>query len=236
MSKKSTKFVHLTKAQKKRKRFSHPLTDNPPPALVNEQLNEILKRYIAGEKELRNDLILGNIRFLRSIIARYLYYWPITRPFLDEMVSTGVEAIIEFVDSLTLQVLDKEYTFIHLLGWKIRREIAKEINNLRAIVSAPDGTNRYFEQVNKPTIYREKEVDLTDIQNTHGYFNSELIFFEIHDILEAIVKNDKEAAIIAKENWGLSNKEIAQKIGMSERQVRRIRFNLLEKYYELTGD
>lgn len=234
----SKKVVHLTKVQRIKKKFSHPLLNDPPPALIGGQLEIVLEQYFAGSKEARDELILGHFRYLRALVARYLYHWPITRPFLDEMVSVGLETIVEAVDNLKQSDLSggTDYSFLKYLRGRVIGKIEREINNLRAITSASRRRNQILEKKGVEAIYRENEADLTNVGSACGCFDNEFIFLEIRDTLKAIVKNDKEKRIIAEENWGLSNKEIAQKYGISERQVRRVRLNLLKRYCILIGD
>jgi len=234
----SKKVVHLTKVQRMKKKFSHPLLNNAPPALLGEQLEVVLERYFTGNKEARDELIFGHFRYLRALVARYLYYWPITRPFLDEMVSVGLETIVEAVDNLKQSDLDSntDYSFLRYLRGRIIGKIEREVNDLRAITSASRRRNQILEGEGTEAIYRENEADLTNVNSACGCFDSGFIFLEMQDILKAIAKNNKERGIIAEANWGLSNKEIAQKCEISERQVRRIRLNLLKRYYTLIGD
>jgi len=234
----SKKVVHLTKAQRRKKKFSHPLLNDAPPALIGEQLEIVLEQYFVGNEEAREELILGHFRYLRSLVARYLYYWPITRPFLDEMVSVGLETIVVAVNNLKQSDLDgsDSYSFLKHLRGRLIGKIEGEINDLRAVASASRRRNQILEKGGVEAIYRVNEADLTDVKNACGRFDNEFTFFEIRDVLKATVKNDKEKRIIAEENWGLSNKEIAQKCEISERQVRRVRLNLLKRYCILMKD
>ena len=156
------KMVHLTAAQKRRKHFQHPLIDNVPPLLTTEYLNQLLTTYFSTTKnsdnhtKVKQELIVNYFRLLASVIARYLYHWPVSRRFLDEMVSTGAETITRIVTELDSDRLTKGDWFMSLggliEGW-LRFDIEDTINKLRGIAPAPRSTNQDKERAGESPIY-----------------------------------------------------------------------------------
>ena len=239
------KMVHLSPVQRKRKKFSHPLTDNASLQLTEKGLNILLETYFENRSvEIGKKLMVSYFRLLRSTVARYLYHWPVTRRFLDEMVSAGAEAIIRVIAKLQPE---------QLRGWKggedennskaigglienaIRHSIETTINNLRGVIPASERTNRGRETRHKNPIYGTINVDLSDeaVQKSQGYVDLDLFIFEIKDALDKITSTVISKKIASQENWGLSNLELGKKLGISSRWVRSVRNKLRKKYLKL---
>lgn len=236
------KMVHLTPAQRGRKSFYHPLTNNAPPYLSDEQLDQLLSDYFKLDTadtfrvEITETLIVNYFRSLRGIVARYLYHWPLTRRFLDEMVSTGAEAIVKVVTNLTLKKLE-ERELINWIDGAIRFNIETVINNLRGVVAASRTTNFDRERVGRLPVYGNVEADLTTdaIKDSKAYIDIGLLLFELEDALEVIAQTELEKRILAEENWGLSHIEVGLKLGVSPEHVGRLR-NCLRDHYDKLGE
>jgi hypothetical protein len=231
------KMVHLTPVQRRRKRFHHPLTEG-------ENLNHLLLEYFTIDEdserrvEIGQELIMNYFCLLRSIVARYLFHWPVSRRFLDEMVSTGVVTITRIITELKPEQLDEEDRFKSLGGlieWSIRLNIETIINDFRGIVPASRRTNHRREQEGKKPFYGNVEANLTGekIKNSHEYVDFEPFIFEVRDALKKIAKTDLEEKILAPENWGLSHLELGKKIGKGARWVLAVRKRLRERYRKL---
>lgn len=238
------KMVHLTPAQRKRKKFNHTLTDKIAPQLSKELLDNLLLVYFntdigtSENTEVRHRLISNYLRLLRSTVARYLYHWPVSRRFLDEMVSTGAEAIIKVIDNLEPEQLDSEDAYRSLGGLvenAIRHNIETIINKLRGIAPASERTNRRRERRNKRPIYGNIETGLAseDVKNSREYVDIDPFIFELEDTIIALAKTEIERQVLAKENWGLSNAELSKKLGKSQRWVLAVRNRLRERYIKL---
>ena len=234
------KMVHLTPAQRRRKKFRHPLIDKAPPHLPPERLNILLADYFKFDTEntrrieITEILIVNYFRLLSGIVARYLYHWPLTRRFLDEMVSVGAEAIIKVIEGLTPKKL-KERDLVNWIDGAIRFSIETTINDLRGIVPAPRTTNFNRERVGRQPIYGNVETNLTSdrVQDLRAYEDMGLLIFEVEDALGVIAQTKLEKQILAKKNWGLSHIELGEKLSTSPRHVNRIRNYLRNRYNKL---
>jgi hypothetical protein len=234
------KMVHLTPGQKRRKKFCHPLIDKAPPHLSDEQLKQLLLNYFEPgiEKtyhaEITEILIINYLRLLGGTIARYLYYWPLTRRFLDEMISTGVEAITKVIIELTLEKLAKR-DLVNWIDGAIRFSIETTINDLRGIVTASRPTNFNREREKRKPVYGNIEAALTSdrAQDSKQYEDLTFLIFEIGDAFEVIARSKLERRILAEENWGLSHVELGQKLCTSSQHIGRLRNCLWDRYNKL---
>jgi len=239
------KMVHLTPAQRGQKRFSHPLTGNAPRPMTEEQLNPLLLAYfdtIEGSElhaEIGGKLMVNYLRMLGSMTGRYLYHWPVTRRFLDEMISAGAEAITKVIVKLRpehLEDRDKFRTLGHLIESSIRKSIETIINDFRGVAPMDDRVNRGREAKNQKPIYGTVKTDLgEDVKNSQRYNDTGLFILEMEDAIEKIARTETERQILAKGNWGLSNAELGRKLGMSERWMFETRGQLYERYMKLGG-
>lgn len=238
------KMVHLTVAQKRRKSFQHPLVDNVPPLLTTEHLNQLLTAYFAATKnsarhtEVKQELVVNYFRLLSSVVARYLYHWPVSRRLLDEMISTGTETITRIITNLKPDRLTEGDWFRSLggliEGW-LRFDIEDTINKLRGIAPAPRSTNHDQERAGKRPIYGNVETSLMndEVKNSQGYTDIDPVILEIKDTLRRIAKTDYEVQILMDENWGLSNAEVAEKLGKTPQWISTVRKRLRERYNRL---
>lgn len=238
------KMVHLTSAQKRRKSFQHPLIDNVPSLLTAEYLNQLLVVYFATDKNsvkhttFKQELIVNYFRLLASVIARYLYYWPVSRRFLDEMISTGAETITRIITNLKPGRITEGDWFRSLggliEGW-LRFDIEDTINKLRGIAPAPRSTNQGKERAGKRPIYGNVEANLMseEVKNSQEYTDIDPVILEIKDTLRKIAKTDYEVQILMDENWGRSNAEVAEKLGKTPQWISTVRKRLRERYDEL---
>jgi len=236
------KMVHLTPAQIRRKKFNHPLTENASPPLTEEQLDSLLliyfkldsadKRYI----EIRNSLVVNYFSLLNYIVARYLFHWPVTRRFLDEMISAGVEAIIKVITKLKPAQLEERNLVCWVEG-AIRFGIETIVNDLRGIAPASRSTNFDRERVNKKPIYGDVVANLSSewVKSVAMYYDAGLRIFEAGDAVEIIAHTKFERQVLAQENWSLTNAELGEKLNASSQHIGRVRKCLRDRYMKLGG-
>lgn len=239
----SQKMVHLTPVQRRRKKFKHPLIDNVPEALTEDYLDQLLSAYFETAKvriyhaEIAQELVVNYFRLLRSVVARFLYHWPVSRRFLDEMVSTGVETIVTIIADLEPTQLeeDRYRSLGGLIEGKLRFAIETIINKFRGVAPAPRSTNHERERAGERPIYGTIEFGLSSdaVKDLRTYMDTTPLILEVKDLLGKIVKTDFEEQILLSENWDLSNAELAEKLGKGRRWVSEIRNRLHKRYEEL---
>ena len=177
-------------------------------------------------------------RLLRSTVARYNYHWVVCRRFIPEMVSAGGEAIVHTILKLTPeQVKDdnKSQALGGLIEGAIRHSIETTINDLRGVLPASERTNRSRESDDQRPIYGSIEADLASnhVKNLKAYLDPSFVRTDILDAIEAIARSPVEKAVCAPSSWGLSNREVSKRLGISPQHVGRVRTTLRLRYQEL---
>ena len=234
----STCMVRLQPGQRRGAPVHHPLLKDLPKPLPKEQVEVLLARILEGDIEARNELILAHLPMLSHTVGRYLYNWPLTRRFLDEMVSAGVLGMTKAAADITEEALAEKTVGVIILGY-IRKYIEEEVARLRGIVPASVRTNQRRVAAGLEPIFGETVGDLTSqgVEDSHYYMEEG---FEIFDVLEAVNQLKGEFsridAIFDKKYWGLSDDELAVITGVKRRMVCWYRSELLQRYRELTDN
>lgn len=128
--------IRLRPWQKKFADFRHSLLDIANDyKLTNDEF----------DKADRHVRILSRIWVVRRIVGRFLYHWPITEVWLEDMISVGFEVISEFED------LTQEKPLLN----RIVHEIEVMLNDSRSLVRASLATNRRRERDGKELEYGE---------------------------------------------------------------------------------
>ena len=208
--------IRLQPTQRSTRAFTHPIFNQAP---------------IATNR--RDEEIFSHLRPLKTIVGRYLYHWPLSQRFLDEMVSVGLTTIVECVDNDS-PLQSKRYE-------PVCRAIEKELNNLQGIVPAPEGTNRLRSRKKQEPIFGFVESSL-DTQTT----DSDTVYVAV-DVLEIVERLRTEtrlqqieltiiASMLESKNWGMDLDTLSQQLGLSKGRIQRYRRNLLARYYKLAGD
>lgn len=208
-------LVHLQPWQRTIKRFKHPFFE------------------LAAESPSFNDPVFTHLPLLYNIVGRYLYHWPLTQRFLDEMVSVGLLAIVECATKNT-PLTENSYS-------PICNAIETEINQLQGIVPAPLRTNTRRCSQNKPPIFGQIESDLSTqaAEKDTGHVLVDIL--EIVGILKNATRQRMQElklilTILDSENWGLSVEDLSIQLGLSRSRVRQCQQKLLTHYYKLAGE
>ena len=236
------KMVHLTPVQRRRRKFSHPLTDNAPGPLTAEELGLLIVAYFGSsltwKRHAQDKITLNCMRLLRSTVARYLAHWTVCRRFMPEMVSTGAESVVRVIGKLPRLLLEEEDQS-HFIGGlvecAIRHAIETEVNRLRGVVTASERTNWNREKARENPVYGTIDVNLEApiVQSIAVHDDIDTFAFELEDAIESIATTGLERLVLEKENWGLSNVEVGKRVGVSPQHVGRVRNYLRERYENL---
>lgn len=233
-------MVKLGPSQQSVLPVKHPVLKKVSSPLAEDEINELIPQAIAGSTQAREKLILGHLGMLRHTIGRYLYHWPLTRRFLDEMVSVGLITLTRQINMLTEDTLNEHELGVYLLQ-HICKHIEIEIAKLRGIAPASMRTNQRRVEKGKEPIYGAVE---TNLQNPHvkdGFCYMEAGFEELEtmEVIE-LLQNDVDSylvpIILSRDCWGLNDHEIARKTGAPQQTVSWCRQEMLKRYDELTGE
>ncbi len=236
-------MVRLTPTQLRCSPVKHPLFDGIAGPLDEEQLSELVPLALGGDECARDELIVGHLSMLRHTVGRYLHHWPLTRRFLDEMVSAGVYGMVHALQILNEGSLESKTIGTYLLQ-HIYKHIETEVCALRGIAPAPIRTNQKRVKEGLAPIFGTVIGDVAAAQFTAGYSYIEPGFEEF-DVFEALDKLRNEFdkmrddfahldIIFDRENWGKTNREVSDITGVPRRTVHWYRTELLRRYKELT--
>lgn len=234
-------MVKLQPGQQRVRHFHHPLLDTSNEPLSEEEVSELVKKFLHGDANARDELVLCHLSMLRHTIGRYLYHWPLTGRFRDEMVSIGLYAMLYALNRLQAGMLEDTTLGQYLLG-HICSSIEDEIAKLRGICPAPPRTNRKRIKDGDEPIFGavEANIESPKVQDGYAYIETRFDEFDTLDTIAALrkaAKHNLERDLLLNEDlWGLSDKEIATKLGVPRRTVGWHRSVLLKRYYELVGD
>jgi len=130
--------IRLRPGQNQTQPFGHPLLDNCDDYKLTPQQ---FKTASQEEKQ------LSMLWLIRWMVGKYLFHWPMTEPFLDDMCSVGFETLCGYPD------LTNEKGLIN----KLHEQIETYLNNNRAIVRASLSTNKSRSSEGRELEYAESE-------------------------------------------------------------------------------
>lgn len=225
-------YVRLSSKQLRVKKFNHPMF-NGVKSFTAEELDDLKEALLLGGPS--NTLIMALRSQVRWTIGRYLWHWPITRPFLDEMVGEGMLAVVMMCKGLTRDMFPEGMTIQKLGSSRIRGRIERMINDLQSI-SAPGlrtqaerverGEEPVYLEASREPLHEDKEANYREVEK-----------FDMLESLEKLREDCSMAsAILDPDNWGLSDEELAGKLGLGRSHITKRRNVLLKQYLAMMGE
>jgi hypothetical protein len=223
-------LISLSASQRHVLYFKHPVFDECEQHSL-EELSVMVESRIVDE-ESADELILALRSMSRYLIGRYLWYWPVCRVYIDEMVGEAMLANTILVNKLSRESMAGR-DILKISSRKVRTRIESMLNKLQS-VAAPsvrwqyklkelDGEPIYCQSIREPS--EEDKVEECE-QNRH-------------DALEAIARLRAECdiavSVLDPENWGLSDRELGKSLSVETRYIRQCRDDLYTQYLTLTG-
>ena len=223
-------LVSLSAAQRKVMFFKHPIFEDCATYTKEDLANLVEERIMKDAPP--EELILALRSMSRYLIGRYLWYWPVCRDYIDEMVGEAMLANTIMVTKLTRATLN-DRDILKLSSRKVRSRIESMLNDLQSVsapsirwqykLKATEGEPLYCQAVREPD--EDDKVDGENEQNRH-------------DALEAIARLRAECdiavAVLDPENWGLTDKELSKSLKVPVWHIRRCRDDLYAQYLSLT--
>jgi len=229
-------FVRLLPNNMRVRPFDHPVTNAPGPPLTPDEERILLEEHFNGNKEARDKLILGYLGLLRNLVGRYLYHWPVTRRFTEEMVSEGLVALTVAIDGFPPEALG-EIELRLTVKDKIRHGIESFLSNFRGIVPAPFTVNRDRVADGKRPIYGHVTAGLNSVAESACYEDGNAVKVDVVDTVDAIRQETNiKYKILDEKYWGCPAAEVAKELGVHASTVWRYRRELLDEYKQLIGD
>lgn len=224
-------LIRLLPSQQRVKKLKHPAFKDVV-SFSFKELEVITQERLNGRPS--KPLILALRSTARYLVGRYLWHYPATCRFLDEMVSEALLAITMMVNSLERDMLI-DSNIQKIASKRIRYRIEDMLNNLQGFASPSMTRQKQIIREGQLPIYLygEREPQHADKETRDA---EEAKF----DLLDAVFALREECAtahmILDSANWGLPDAELAEKMSCSHSYVCRCRCKLLSQYLELIGE
>lgn len=203
-------IIRLTSNQRKQASFDHPLL-----SAATKMDSKAMAGLIKFAAETRNkqafdDLILANLTLIKWIVGRYLYNWPETRRFEDDIASEGLVAVTQVVGQLDRVITPAELKAIIIT--KAKLNIETFLNDNRSLIGASLRTNYNRLEADEPVEY-VTTVSFDDNNLSATRQDDALAFVDLWDTVEFVQETDKETFIdhvmAIMENYkGLEEREL----------------------------
>lgn len=196
---KNTGIIHLTARQKNRLPFAHPLLDNRDAELTADEMEPLVARHLTGDRSATEALILGNLVLVKWLVGRYLFHWPESRRFEDDICSEGIMAVTAGIQEIDGPV--GAGTIRAILVVKIKSAIEEYLNDFRSPVHASLSTNYRRVRQGRDPEYQYTET-LTGNYELHerahldvGVYDDTPAYIDVLDSLEHLRAVDSEEMV-----------------------------------------
>lgn len=177
-------IIHLKKTQLIPAPVRHPIFEVEIPT---ESLEILAKRCVENPTKENKDLVvLRCLPLLRYIVGRFLYHWPLTASFSDDIVGEGALALCRAVNNLSERNLDNLASYF--MG-TTRKAIEYYMNSVRSI-AAPTLKLNYLkrQELGEPVYFNPVTNNTTNIAGSN--FDLELI--EAFEVVEKLALTQEE--------------------------------------------
>ncbi len=196
---KNVGIIHLTGRQKNRLPFSHPVLDCREHELTVDEIGPLVERHLKGDAAATEALILGNLVLVKWLVGRYLFHWPESRRFEDEICSEGLVAVTEGIREIDGPVGAGAIRAVLVV--KIKSAIETFLNDFRSPIHASLSTNwRRVRQGRDPEYQYTEAVGVTpesggSVRNDVGVYDDTPAYVDVLDSLERLREVDSEEMV-----------------------------------------
>lgn len=153
------RIVHLRKDQNDTVWVTSPIFEHVQ-VISDVQNAELLKQYCSSpSQEMRDTIFFSNLHLVRHTVGRYLAHWPETKRFEEDMISVGVETLLQTIDKAKPSNFDifRPYAVMWIKG-----SIEDYLNRNQSTVAASRSTNFRRVRAGEP-IASKNDAPLTSI-------------------------------------------------------------------------
>jgi len=190
--------------------------------MTPEQIEQACQDYLDGGS--RDDAIMAFASCIRHITGRWLATFPVTRTMEDDLVSVGMETVIESIDKLE----DTE-DVTNVITNRVLDAQTRHINDYRS-ASAPSLTTQRQKWRDGKEVHYSRPLEPSD-DRPDG--DQDLEQFEFVDLMFHAAQDDLDLQILHPSNWACSHEEIAERLEVDQstinRRVRRLQTVLKEQ-------
>lgn len=184
----------------------------------DEELVELVSRYRNGEREVRDIIINEFIPYATKIGNVYGHAFNLTGFRRSEVIAESYCALVHIVDEADINLVDNN------IKAYIKGTLPKRVKAFLwedCVVRVPQGTKGKA---------RAKVEHAFDFEVYDDDTTSRLM-----DDLDIIIENPMEHDFVAYKMAGYKNYEVAEKLGISQNEVSKMRQSLYQRFAKLQG-
>ena len=211
--------------------FHHPLMPYVPEA-TKEALVDLINLTVIGDETAKQQLIQHLLTVIaKRCIGMILSVYPGYINELDDMVSEAALEIVSQVSNLSQIVPANNVDptkFMNYIAVKVLQQVTEMLSQ-NELIPVPKTTKRRKWHQGKETsitVFRDAALD-----NIPSSIDSD---FEVREALEEIISTPIERKIIELREAGYNDREIGELTGLRRQTVDLLRFNLYQRYLEVT--
>jgi RNA polymerase sigma factor (sigma-70 family) len=186
--------------------------------LTQEENDLLCPKVIAGDKDARDALIVGNMSLVITKVNTFIQGHPSAAHLRDDLTSAGFVGLTKAVDELTSEIKNPmgyiATSIYNHLGFLLESEMSIRI---------PHESKRLSRNTDKPI----KECEIYSIQDDSLLSASETDF-DMRDLIDTCYESDKEQEFVRLREAGYTLAEISEKLDIGLNKL----FYLSSKLYE----
>jgi len=221
-------IVKLFLNMNKSKPIRHPLL-NDAKKKSKQEINSAAQLKLLDPAS--DELFFALRSCVRNIVGRFIYYYPGTENFLDDMVSESFSVISEFVSKITLDTIIN-YDILNIVHKRIRNRLENYLNKNQHIVTSSMRTHHNKFKKGEEAIYYDS-FDLSGIAE-QPLDDGDEWKRDLLDSLNHIAENHVDDYILRQENWGRTYQSLADELKVGVGTICRRKALLYDKYLELS--
>lgn len=193
-----------------------------PKAITDKETRDALVEKIkAGDESALLDFIKGHMRFAISIAARYAIMFPTK---VDDLVSIALYWLVIYSQRIAREGFENR-NVVAYLDINISHRIKDALDNDNFIKIVRQGFKAHQDYVAfKERLEQDITVDVADRKSTKD---------DTDEILKIVAYSAMDYYFIENKKIGLTDSEIAKKMGISRMTVHKIKVRLKARYAEL---
>ena len=132
-------MIRLSPAQTRTRWFKHGYSEMAITDVSKTEMEKMVLVYReTGDPCHRQQCVGASIPVIEQMVGRFLFHYPCSRKYKDDLMSEGVLMAFKLIDELQL---DKLNNFKAVLANSLRRRIEEYLNEMENIIHAPLSTN-----------------------------------------------------------------------------------------------
>lgn len=216
------KVIKLNLNMNKSTPITHPLLDDAK-IYTNETINAYA-RFAVNNAAYREDFFFSLKACVKNTVGRYIYYYPETKAFLDDMVSEAFFVVSKFVNEISLDMVEK-YDILNIVQGRIKSRLETYLNRNYYIVTSGMKTHRNrFKNGEEALCYSSCDLCVDPLDDGDEWKR------DLLDTLNHIAKDHIDEYILKQENWGRTYQSLADDLKVGVGTIHRRKVRLYNRY------